>query len=79
MIRKASTSGWRLGEEESRMVFSEEQEADDTTNSTWTSKTARTDRDIVNFSNKTLRCTVETCEDFEDGRLPTLGTNIWME
>ena len=72
-------AGWRWSEGESRMVWSKEQEADDTMNSTWTNRTARAIKDIVNSSNKMLRCTVETCEDFEDGRLPTLDTNIWME
>ena len=47
--------------------------------STWTSRTAaRAVKDNVNSCNKTLQCTVETCEDFADGR-PTLDTNIWME
>ena len=31
-------------------------------------------KDIVKYSNKTLQC-----EDFEDGRLPTLDMNIRME
>ena len=72
-------AGWGWINEENKMVWSEEQEKKDTANSTWTSRTARTVKDIVNSCNKTLRCTVETCDDFEDGRLPTLDTNIWME
>ena len=61
------------------MEWDLKQESDDLANTTWTSRTARTIKDIVNSSNKMLRCTVETCEDFSDGRLPTLDTNIWME
>ena len=46
-------TGWR---------WSEEQEAQDMSSSTWTSRTARAVKDIDNSCNKTLQCTVETCE-----------------
>ena len=68
-------AGWSWSKGENKMVWSEEQEAEDTLSSTLSSRTAKAFTDIVNSRNKTLRCTVETCEDFEDGRLPTLDTN----
>ena len=34
---------------------------------------------IVNSINKTLRCTIETKEDFPTDRLPTLDTTVWVE
>ena len=72
-------AGWKWSEASHRMEWSDEQEADDMANSTFTDRTARTIENIVNSCKKTLRCTIETCQDFADGRLPTLDTNIWME
>ena len=52
---------------------------DEDSNTYWTGRTARMVKYVVNSSNKSLRCTVEKCEDFKDGRLPTLDTNIWIQ
>ena len=51
-------TGWKWSEGENRMAWSKEQEASDNENSSWTSRTARAVKDIVNSCNKTLRCTV---------------------
>ena len=45
-------AGWRWSEGESRMVWSDEQEANDTMNSARTSRTARAMKDIVTPATK---------------------------
>ena len=61
-------AGWSWSKEENRMMWSKEQETEDGLKSTWTSRTERALKDIINSSNKTLRCMVETCEDFKDDK-----------
>ena len=34
---------------------------------------------IVESANTSLKCTVETGEDYADGRLPALDRNRWVE
>ena len=48
-------AGWSWSKEESRMMWSKEQEAEDVLKTTWTSRTARALKDVVNSCNKTLR------------------------
>ena len=46
---------------------------------TKTARTANVLNSVMNSIHPELKFTMETCEDFESGKLPTLDTQIWME
>ena len=70
--------GWRWTEDGVR--WSKEWNAEDEeSGESGIKRTSEVVKGMVNSANASLRCTVETGEDFEDGRLPTLDKNLWVE
>ena len=71
-------SGWRWNGNQMEQR-KEWQLADEEESVSRQGRTARTLKGIMNSIHPELVCTSEVGEEFEDGRLPTLDTNVWIE
>ena len=71
--------GWRWEEKQKKFVFKEEwKEEDDSLNESDKMRMSKELNKSMNSVYSFLKFTVETEEDFENGRLPTLDCELWM-
>ena len=79
-LTKLIELGWEVDKGSLELVFNEElKERETREGKTRTQKTAEIFKVVMNMMSEDLTFTVETCEDFENMKLPTLDLDLWVE